>query len=90
MDKSMKTPIFLVVLLLSLGLMAIGCEWLPLPNDRPDRPDQVLSCLHRGSWEKTQRCVGKVKQRGNDRGGTYFMDTASHKLVKEIREIPKQ
>lgn len=94
MDKSMKTPIFLVVLLLSLGLMAIGCEWLPLPNDQTKTgPDQeVLSLPTTGErlGENAEIVIGESQSNVEMIAvELYFMDTASHKLVKEIREIPK-
>ncbi len=94
MDKSMKTPLFLVVLLLSLGLMTIGCEW-------PSFADQTKIFGGQNQEVSVPTTAERLGENaeiiiGESQSNTemiavelYFMDTASHQLVKEKREIPK-
>lgn len=94
MEKSMKTPFILVVLLLSLGLMTIGCEWLPFGDDqtKTGQDQEALSVSTTGEklGENAEIIIGESQSNVEMIAvELYFMDAASQKLVKEKREIPK-
>lgn len=96
MDKTIKTPLILVVLLLGLGLTGLGCGWLPFSSDQTNQSDAnnkigSMPTTTESPSQSSEIIIGDSSQVKPEMitVDLYFLDAKSNKLVDEKREIPK-